>query len=231
MILYLHGGGFAIGSLETHDQPCRQVALEAGATLIAVDYRLAPEHPYPCGLEDSWAVLREVYDQRQELGDSDGLVLVGDSSGGNFVAVAAIMARDAGMDIAGQILIYPTVDMLDDSPSMSENATGYGLTRDMFAWYVSHYQPDPEDWRASPLRADSLEGLPPTLVITAEYDVLRDQGIAYAEALRAAGVEVEHKNFEGLIHAFFHLGPLIDTAQEAVLDVATAARNALEDHR
>lgn len=227
VIVYLHGGGFTIGDLDTHDEPCRQVAVAAGATLIAVDYRLAPEHPYPRGLEDAWNVLREIDARRHTFGANGQLVLVGDSAGGNLAAVLAIMARDSGIELAAQILIYPTVDLLDASPSMVDNASGYVLTQDTLDWFLDKYQADPTDWRASPLRADSLEGVAPALVLTAEYDMMRDQGIAYAEALSAAGVEATHLNYEGLIHAFFHLGPLVDAARDAVQRVGTAARAAL----
>lgn len=229
ILIFIHGGGFVIGDLDTHDEPCRQVALESGATVISVDYRLAPEDPFPASVEDVWAVVQAVNADRASFGEGK-IVLTGDSAGGNLAAVTAIMARDAGIDIAMQLLIYPSVDVLDDSPSMAENGQGdYVLSTDIIEWYAAKYDADPRDWRASPLLAETLVGVAPALVITAEYDPLRDQGIAYAERLRESGVLVTHKNYDGMVHAFFQLGPLVDAAKQAVSQVAAAAKQALAD--
>ena len=225
IMVFVHGGGWVIGDLDTHDEPCRQVALESGGTVIAVDYRRAPEHRFPAGLDDVWAVFRQVAENPGRYG-AGPVVLCGDSAGGNLAAVAAILARDAGIDVALQLLIYPTVDVLDESPSFIEHGDGYVLTRDIMDWFISHYRPDPFDWRASPLLAESLAGVAPALVITAEYDPLRDQGIAYARRLQAEGVAVTHTNYDGMVHAFFQLGPLVDAAKQAVSQIAAAAKAA-----
>lgn len=229
IVIFIHGGGFVIGDLDTHDEPCRQVALESGATVIAVDYRLAPEDPFPACVDDVWAVFQAISADVSAYG-SGKIVLTGDSAGGNLAAVVAIMARDAGLDVAMQLLIYPSVDVLDKSPSMTENGQGnYILSTDIIDWYAAKYAADPVDWRASPLLADSLVGVAPALVVTAEYDPLRDQGIAYARRLSQAGVSVTHSNYDGMVHAFFQLGPLVDAAKQAVSEVAAAAKEALAD--
>ena len=224
LLLFFHGGGFVIGDLDTHDEPCRQVALESGATVLSVDYRLAPEHPFPASIEDAWIVLQKLHAE-PELYGSDQIAVIGDSAGGNLAAVLAILARDAGIDLAMQILVYPMTDVLDESPSMRENGQGeYVVTEDVIAWFASHYRPDATDWRASPMLAESLEGVAPALVITAQYDPLRDQGIAYARRLADFGVPVTHDNYEGMVHAFFQLGPLVAAAKQSVSQVAAAAR-------
>ncbi len=229
ILIFVHGGGFVIGDLDTHDEPCRQVALESGATVIAVDYRLAPEDPFPASVDDVWAVFQAISADSTKYG-SGGTAIAGDSAGGNLAAVVAIMARDAGLDLVKQVLIYPSVDVLDDSPSITENGQGeYILTTDLIEFYAAHYAPDPLDWRASPLLAGSLRGVAPALVVTAQYDPLRDQGIAYVRRLAEAGVDVTHTNYDGMVHAFFQLGPLIDAARQSVTQVALAAKEALAD--
>lgn len=225
--VFIHGGGYTIGDVDTHDQPCRQLALESGATVISVDYRLAPEHQFPAGIDDAWAVLQAIDADRAGYGAEAGLVVGGDSAGGNFSAVLALMARDADLDLAAQLLIYPAVDVADDSPSMTENGTGYILSKETMDWFTEQYSPDPDDWRASPIKAESHEGLAPALVITAEFDPLRDQGAAYAQTLEDAGVAVTYTNYEGMVHAFFQLGPICDAGARAVSQVAAAAKTAL----
>lgn len=228
IFVFYHGGGYTIGDLDSHDQPCRQLAVEAGATIISVDYRLAPEHPFPAGVEDSWAVLSAVAANRSEYGAADARIVVGgDSAGGNLSAVMALMARDADLDLAAQLLIYPAVNAADDSPSMTENSTGYILTAETMAWFQEQYAADPTDWRASPLLAGSHADLAPALVITAEFDPLRDQGAAYAATLEENGVSVTHTNYESMVHAFFQLGPICDAGAAAVTQVAAMAREAL----
>lgn len=227
ILMFIHGGGYVIGDLETHDQPCRQLALESGATVVAVDYRLAPENPFPAGLNDAWAVLQELDATRDSYGHGAKLAVTGDSAGGNFAAVLALMARDTGLDLAAQLLVYPAVDVEDTSPSMTDNGQGYLLTSETMAWFNHNYEPDPLDWRASPILADSHAGLAPAVIITAQYDPLRDQGIRYADKLRAAGVEALHTNYEGMVHAFFQLGPICDAGKTAVSQVADAAKAAL----
>ena len=227
ILMFIHGGGYVIGDLETHDQPCRQLALESGATVVAIDYRLAPEHPFPAGLEDAWAVFQALDKDRNNFGRGSKLAVAGDSAGGNFSAVLALMARDAGINLAAQLLVYPAVDVDDASPSMTENAEGYLLTKETMDWFMHHYAPDPLDWRASPLLAESHVGLAPAVIITAEFDPLRDQGMAYADKLKAAGVEVTHTNYDGMVHAFFQLSPLCDAGKAAITQIAEAAKAAL----
>ena len=231
-IVFYHGGGWVIGDLDTHDEVCRRIAATSALAVVAVDYRLAPEHPFPAAVDDAWAALQWVADHRQAVtGRTDaGLAVCGDSAGGNLAAVVAIMARDrpkAEVDLAAQLLVYPAVDMRwSGYPSLEENAEGYVLTMEGMRWFRDRYLPTSggiEDWRASPILADDLSGLPPALIITAEYDPLRDEGKAYADALAAAGVEVEHTMYPGMVHIFFQLGPDVDAATQAVDQVAAAA--------
>jgi acetyl esterase len=212
-LVFFHGGGFVIGDLDSYDAQCRLLCSRVGLTVASVDYGLAPEHPFPAGLEDAlaafdWAVEHE----------AGPVVVGGDSAGGNLSAVVAQTRHDAR--IAAQLLIYPAADLLNEYPSMDENGEGLFLTRDDMEWFHHHYLGDDEaarsDPRASPLLADDLSGLPRALVYTAQYDPLRDAGNAYAEALSAAGVEVVHRCFEGLIHGFFGLGPFSQAAQAAI---------------
>ncbi|WP_375389815.1 alpha/beta hydrolase [uncultured Amnibacterium sp.] len=200
-IVYLHGGGFVIGDLDTHDVTVRLLALDLGAVVVSVDYRLAPEHPFPAGVDDAWAAFASVADHIDAFGgDADRLVVAGDSAGANLAAVTAIRARDEGVALAAQLLAYPTVDPAGSYPSRSENAAGYFLTAADMAWFSAHYlgvttdsaeaRDLAADWRISPLLTPSLAGVAPAVVATAEYDPLRDEGVAYAAALTAAGVQV-----------------------------------------
>lgn len=229
IFVFYHGGGYTIGDLDTHDEVCRQLALESGSTLMAVHYRLAPEYPFPAGIDDAWAALQWADANRAQLGgDADAKIVVGgDSAGGNFSAVMALMARDAGLDLAAQLLVYPGVDMDDDSPSMTENGSGYILTDETMTWFRECYAADLADWRASPLRAESLAGVAPAVVVTAEFDPLRDQGMKYAARLEADGVEVTHTNYDGMVHIFFQLGPIVEGGARAVTQIAQAAKSAL----
>ena len=229
IFVFYHGGGYTIGDLDSHDEVCRQLALESGATIVSVDYALAPEQPFPAGIEDSWAALQHIAANRTQYGVSDDakVVVGGDSAGGNISAVMALKARDAGLDLAAQLLVYPAVRSDDDSPSMTDNGEGYVLTRETMDWFSAQYQPDPADVRASPIRAESHVGLAPALVITAEFDPLRDQGAEYAKVLADAGVPTEYTNYDGMVHIFFQLGPLLDKGKAAVTQVAEAAKRAL----
>jgi len=227
VFVFVHGGGWVIGDLDTHDLCCRHLALECGATVISVDYRLAPEHPFPAGLDDTWAVLQWLDQNRADFGPDTRIVIGGDSAGGNFAAALALMARDAGLDLAAQLLIYPSVDLQDDSASMRDNAEGYVLTRETIEWFVGHYGAPADDWRGSPKLAESHAGVAPANVITAEFDPLRDQGIAYVDQLRSAGVPVDHTNYDGQVHVFFQLGPYTDAGARSITKIATAARTAL----
>jgi len=232
VLVYFHGGGWVIGDLETHDVLCRQLTAEAGVSVIAVDYRLAPEHKFPAAADDAWAATRWIAAHAAELGvDADRLAVGGDSAGGNLAAVVALLAREAGGPrIALQILLYPVTDLVSESQSYADLADGYMLTRDSMRWFRALYlakEQDAADWRVSPLRAPSLAGLPPALVVTAGYDPLRDEGEAYARRLREAGVSVDAVSFGGMIHGFVPMGRLIDTAFRGVSLITGSLRQAL----
>jgi acetyl esterase len=232
VLVFYHGGGWVIGDLDTHDVQCRQITAEAGITVVAVDYRLAPEHKFPAAVDDAWAATRWVVAHAAELGvDGRRLAVGGDSAGGNLAAVVALMARDAGGPaIALQVLVYPVTDVGAESKSYSDFAEGYMLTRDSMRWFTNHYLKSPgeaTDWRVSPLRAASLAGLPPALVITAGFDPLRDEGAAYARRLSDAGVSVDYVNYGGMVHGFMPMGKLIDTGNRATSHVASSLRQAL----
>jgi acetyl esterase len=230
--VYFHGGGWVIGDLETHDVLCRQLTAASGASVISVDYRLAPEHKFPAAADDAWAATRWVVAHGGELGlDAGRLAVGGDSAGGNLAAVVALMARDAGGPaIRQQVLIYPVVDVMRETRSYADFAEGYMFTRDSMRWFVAHYlrsKDDAGDWRVSPLRAPSLAGLPPALIVTAGFDLLRDEGEMYAGRLRDAGVTVDYVCYGGMVHGFAGMGKLIDTAQRAVSLIGDTLRQAL----
>ena len=232
VLVYFHGGGWVIGDLETHDVMCRQLTAEAGVSVISVDYRLAPEHKFPAAVDDAWAATRWIAAHAAELGvDADRLAVGGDSAGGNLAAVVALLARDAGGPrIALKILLYPVTDLERESQSYADLADGYMLTRDSMRWFRAQYlakTEDAADWRVSPLRAPSLAGLPPALVVTAGYDPLRDEGEAYARRLREAGVSVDAVSFGGMIHGFVPMGRLIDAAFRGIGLIAGSLRQAL----
>lgn len=235
VLVYFHGGGWSIGSIDTHDAVCRPLANGSGAVVVSVEYRLAPEHPFPAGYDDALAAVRWVAAHGDELGvDASRLAVGGDSAGGNLAAVAAQQLRDGGPPIAFQLLVYPAVDMTLSYPSIDENGEGKLLTKDMMQWFRANYigqpgGPDERDPRCSPLHApaDALRGLPPALVVTAEYDPLRDEGDAYAEALRAAGVEVDHVRVDGVVHGFFSLRDMIPEGKVAGDQACEALARAL----
>jgi len=213
-VVMIHGGGFVIGDLDTHDAMARAICAGTGAVVVSIDYRRAPESPYPAAADDAVAAVRDVQSRLDEYGGSAILAVAGDSAGGNLSAVATQHVPG----IAAQLLIYPAIDVLGDYASREENASGYFLEAPTLAWFIGHYAPpgtDLNDPRMSPLRGD-LAGLPPAIVVTAECDPLRDEGIAYADALAAAGVPVEHTNYPGLIHGFFDMGPWSAACQTAV---------------
>jgi acetyl esterase len=220
-IVFMHGGGFVLCDLDSHDGICRALANASDAVFVAVDYRLAPEHPFPAPVEDSYAVLRWVADNAAELGvDPDRLGVFGDSAGGGLAAAVALVARDRGGPHLGlQVLVYPMLDTDCDTPSHLGTGPGYFLKSAEVQWYWKRYlaDADPTDPYASPAHATDLGGLPPALVVTAEHDPLRDEGEAYAEALRAAGVEATTSRYDGVFHSFLSF--------LAVLDEATAARD------
>lgn len=222
-LVYFHGGGWVVGDLDSHDGVCRALARAAGRVVIAVDYRLAPEHAFPAAYDDAWAVTQAVHAQAAELGlQSTALAVAGDSAGGNLAAVVALQARETGLPLSAQLLIYPVLDCVDESPSYATFATGHFLTREAMRYYIRSYLPRVEDRRlprASPLHAGSLAGVAPALVVTAEADVLRDEGLAYVEKLRASGVAVQHIDAPGMLHGFFNLQSL-RTPKQVMADCA-----------
>ena len=231
-VVYYHGGGWVIGNVDSVDRSCRALANASGCVVISVDYRLAPEHKFPAAVEDSDAALRYVAEHAGEFHvDPNRIAVAGDSAGGNLAAVASLIARDrGGPKIAFQLLVYPVTDYDDDRTSSHEFAQGYFLTRPMMDYFWGHYLARPEDGRhphASPIKAESLAGLPPAMVITAECDPIRDQGEAYAQRLRESGVPVLLKRYEGAIHVFFNLAGVIDSGKQAIEDAGAALRAAL----
>jgi acetyl esterase len=229
VLVYFHGGGWTICSIETHDGTCRQLANAAGCAVVSVEYRLAPEHPFPAAPEDCYAALCFVARHAASLRvDAKRLAVGGDSAGGNLSAVVSLMARDRrGPRPCHQLLVYPVTNHAFDTESYRENAEGLLLTREMMRIFWGHYLAREEDGRhpyASPLRAPDLSGLPPAHVITAEYDPLRDEGEAFAARLAAAGVPVVARRYDGMIHGFFGFAAMIDRAGEAVADAARELR-------
>jgi len=201
-VLYLHGGGFVIGDLDTHDQTCRRLARDCEAVVVSVDYRLAPEHPFPAAVEDCVAAARWAADHLDELGGNGVLGVAGDSAGGNL---SAVVAQTMPERISAQLLLYPATDAFGDYPSREENASGYFLETATMEWFFGHYagtaQVADKDPRHSPLHGE-LAGQPPAVVATAGFDPLRDEGVAYGRALAAAGVRVEELQFDSMIHGF-----------------------------
>ena len=232
-LVYFHGGGWVIGDLETHDALCRTLANEAGCKVIAVDYRLAPEHPFPAAFDDCLAATKWVEKNASDIGiDPNRIAVAGDSAGGNLAATVALQARaDKSPHIAFQLLIYPVTDAPRRTQSYKDFGEGYFLEAEGMDWFWDHYVTgagaNADDPRHSPLRAPSLAGLPPAYVVTAGFDVLRDEGRAYAEALKKAGVAVEYVNYEGMIHGFFNLQGALDVARDAVKAAAKALKEAL----
>jgi len=232
VLVFFHGGGWVIGDLETHDVLCRQLTAGSGVSVVSVDYRLAPEHKFPAAVDDAWAATRWVVAHAGELAvDASRLAVGGDSAGGNLAAVVALLARGKGAPaIAVQVLIYPVTDLVGETRSYRDFAEGYLLTREGMRWFIAHYltaEAEAADWRASPLRAQSLAGLPPALIVTAGFDPLRDEGEAYAERLRDAGVRVDSVCYGGMIHGFVPMGRLLDTAGRAISLIAGSLSQAL----
>jgi acetyl esterase len=225
-IVFFHGGGWVAGDLETHDRQARLLAIETGAVVVSIDYRRPPETRFPGAFEDGFAAMGDVIARIAEFGgDSARVGVAGDSAGGNLAAAVAIACRDAGFDLAAQLLVYPATDLAGTYadtkenarfPSRAENAEGYFLSRAAMAWFAGHYLGDAShgaDWRVSPLRAPSLAGLAPAVVCTAWFDPLRDEGKAYADALKAAGVATAYHDGLGLIHGYFGLGEASQSAR------------------
>ncbi len=222
LVAFFHGSGFVVCNLDTHDILCRNLCAGTGCVVVSVDYRLAPEAKFPAAPDDCLAATRWAVANAAALGADPGRVFVaGDSAGGNLAAVTALRIRDeGGPKLLGQLLIYPVTDYYwPGTPSMTENADGYGLTRAGMIWFWNHYLAVPSDGaspHASPLRSRDLGGLPPAMVITAEYDPLRDEGEYYADRLRQAGVPTEMKRWDGMNHGFFFWPGVVDKATAAM---------------
>jgi acetyl esterase len=230
VVVFCHGGGWTIGSVDVYDAVTRGLANASGATVVSVDYRLAPEHPHPAAVDDCWKALRWVAANAGEFeSDPNRIAVAGDSAGGNLAAVCALLARDAGFPLALQALIYPVTDAHMMHPSYTENGQGYLLEAAQMQWFVDCYTrggADIGDWRVSPLRAPDVANVAPALVITAEYDPLRDEGEAYAKRLADAGVPVELTRYDGMIHAFLALPGVLDDGKQAMEQVAASLRRA-----
>lgn len=231
VLVYFHGGGWVIGSIETHDPICRKLANAAGCVTVSVEYRLAPEHVFPAAAEDAYAATEWVAANAAEIGGRpDAIAVGGDSAGGNLAAVVCQMARDKGTpSIVHQALVYPITDCVLDNGSYTANADGYLLSKDAMAWFWRLYVENESDRTnplVSPLRAKDVSGLPPALVITAEFDPLRDEGEAYAARLKEAGVPVVATRYDGMTHGFIQMTGILEEARAVQEEVATALRTA-----
>jgi acetyl esterase len=235
VLMYFHGGGWVLGNIESSDGLCRILANASKCIVVSVDYRLAPEHPFPAAVEDVYCATRWIAAHAADFGgDPSRIAVSGDSAGGNLAAVVAQIARDRGTpSIQFQLLIYPVTDAACDAPSYSENADGYFLTKVGMQWFWNHYvrnDVDRSNPLASPLRSANLAGLPPALVITAEFDPLRDEGERYADKMRAAGTPVQLSRYNGMIHGFFTMGNLLDQGRTAIHEAAVALRAAFKTY-
>jgi acetyl esterase len=231
LLVFFHGGGWVVGDLETHDGLCRNLANAAGAVTVSVEYRRAPEHKFPAAAEDAYAAICWAAENARELGaDPARLAVSGDSAGGNLAAVAALMARDrGGPQVAYQVLLYPITDCVFETPSYREFADGHFLTRGAMRWFFQQYLTRPEEASqpyVSPLRAVSLAGLPPALVLTAECDVLRDEAEAYAARLKREGVSVEQIRAPGMIHGFLRRTDVFPQAHEMIALIGQRLKSA-----
>jgi acetyl esterase len=232
VLVYFHGGGFVFGNCELIDPITRTLANKSGCVVVSVDYRLSPEHRFPAAIEDAYAVARWVVDHASDIGGDPARVAVaGDSAGGNLSTVVCLMAKDrGGPPIAFQVLIYPVVDSSMEQPSYAENAEGPILTVRDIQYFWDHYLPSEGDRTqtyASPLRAEDLSGLPPAMVITAEFDPLRDEGEEYGQRLAQAGVPTEVRRYHGMFHGFFWMPAAIDRGRDCMDDIAETLRKAL----
>jgi len=231
-IVFFHGGGFVIGDLDTHDALCRSLANEAGARVVAVDYRLAPEHKFPAAADDCFAATKWVEQNAASLGiDPNRIAVAGDSAGGNLAAVVSLMAKKGGPRLVFQLLIYPTTQARASTESIKSFAEGYFLERKTMEWFYDQYLPagqDLADWRLSPLAAPDVAGVPKAYVVTAGYDPLKDEGKAYADKLNRAGVAAVYTDYPGMVHGFFNMSGVVPTAREAIAEAGKALRKAFE---
>lgn len=233
LLVYFHGGGWVICDLDTHDDLARRLAVESGCAVLSIDYRLAPEHPFPAGLDDALTAMRWAHAHAHTLGcDPDRLAIGGDSAGANL---AAVVSQRGSVPLRFQLLIYPTTDAHGDTASHEEYSEGPFLTAAGMGWFLDHYlsggEGDPDDPRVSPLLASdtALANSPPTLVITAEYDPLRDEGEAYAARLRDVGVPASATRYDGMFHAFVAFAQFLDDGRRAVAEAGRALRSAVDD--
>jgi acetyl esterase len=232
-LIFFHGGGFVAGGVETHDGLCRQLAAEGGFKVVAVDYRLAPEHPYPAAVEDAWAASQWIEQNAAQLGvDAGRLAVGGDSAGGMLAAIVTQKAKEkGGLRFAYQLLMFPNTQFGGDTSSLNEFAMGYFLERRTIEYFMDLYLPPGTDKNApavSPLRAKDFSGLPPAYVMLAGYDPLHDEGLAYAEKLRAAGVKVTIADYPDMVHAFIYLQTVLPQAHDAMAKAAKAVKAALD---
>lgn len=237
LLVFFHGSGFVLCSLDTHDGMCRNLCTGADCLVVSVDYRLAPEHKFPAAVDDCVFAIRWVAEHAAELGgDPARIIVAGDSAGGTLAAATTLRLRDErGPSLCGQLLMYPVTDYhTPGTPSYDDNAQGYGLTRDTMKWFWDHYLSDPSEALnpyAAPFRAKDLSGLPPALVITAEYDPLRDEGERYADRLRGAGVPTILARYDGMNHGFLFWVGLVDKACDAMAEACAWVQEAFEQAR
>jgi acetyl esterase len=231
VLCYLHGGGWIFGDLDTHDHLCREISARARMVVASVDYRRSPENKFPVGLEDSYAALQWLSDppiaQRFRF-RSDQIAVGGDSAGGNMAAVLGVLARDGGPSLAGQVLICPVTTYLPDTPSYAAYGTGFGLDATFLSWMWEQYLSSPrqgQDPRVAPLRTSDLSGVPPALVITAEYDPLRDEGELFAERLRQVGIPTRATRYNGMMHGFLDYRGIVQEGRDAIEEVAATLRH------
>lgn len=233
-LVYFHGGGWVIGNIDSHDDICRSLCAQAGCIVISVDYRLAPEHKFPAAFDDAYAATAWVCENAAEFnGDSRRIAVGGDSAGGNLAAAVCYAARERRKPaLRFQLLIYPVIDASFGFPSMDQFADGYRLTRDAMRWYFDQYarsEDDLRDPRLAPLSAEDLSQLPPALILTAGFDPLRDEGSAYADKLRAAGVSTDYRCYDGMIHGFFGMAGILSQARTARAYASEKLMQALAD--
>ena len=233
LLVYFHGGGWVIGDLETVDSICRTLANQANCVVVSVDYRLAPEHKFPAALEDAYAATKWVAQNASDLnGDKTRIAVAGDSAGGNLAAAVALMARDRGEPpLVYQLLIYPATQYNANTESYRQNGEDYLLTTDDMTWFWNHYlarEADGNNSYASPLLESNLSNLPPTLILTAEFDPLRDEAEAYAVRLQDAGVSVKSSRYDGTIHGFVNMAKMLSQGQEALAEAGAELASAFK---